>query len=216
MTKQDLIAFEERVKAAFLAGLVHAPVHLSGGNEDWLLRIFQQVRPHDWVLSTWRNHYHALLKGVPPEWLYQEILAGHSMYIQNKEHRFLSSSIVGGILPIAVGLALGAKRNGTDERVWCFVGDMAAESGISHESIKYAGLNRLPITFVIENNWVSTNTPTELVWGEHPSQPCLPFEVPESYISSKRIGYWYGAQVLQYDYDRVFPHVGVGEWVTFG
>ena len=193
--KEELIAFEERVKVAFLAGQIHAPVHLSGGNEDQLIEIFREIRPQDWVLSTWRNHYHALLKGIDPEWLYREILDGHSMYIENKEHKFLSSSIVGGILPIAVGLALGAKRRGTDERVWCFVGDMAAQTGICFEASRYARGHDLPITIVVEDNGLSTNTPTKEVWGM---------------AYGKQNGY------TAYHYKRVFPHVGVGEWVTFG
>ena len=194
MTKNDLIAFEERVKEAFLAGRIHAPVHLSGGNEDQLIEIFREIRPQDWVLSTWRNHYHALLKGIDPEWLYREILAGHSMYIENKEHKFLSSSIVGGILPIAVGLALGAKRNKSDEKVWCFVGDMAAKAGIAREAWQYARGHDLPLILCVEDNGVSTNTPTASVWG----------------LSRERL------RLRHYEYQRTFPHVGVGQWVTFG
>ena len=194
MTKDELIAFEERVKQAFLAGQIHAPVHLSGGNEDQLIEIFRQIRPQDWVLSTWRNHYHALLKGIDPEWLYREILAGHSMYIENKEHKFLSSSIVGGILPIAVGLALGAKRNKSDEQVWCFIGDMAAKTGICREAVRYARGHGLPLIICEEDNGVSTNTPTVTVWGTCKEPLRMPY----------------------YEYQRTFPHVGVGQWVTFG
>lgn len=199
-SKGDLIAFEERVKQAFLKGQIHAPVHLSGGNEDRLIEVFQEVHPGDWVLSTWRNHYHALLKGVPEEWLYEEILAGHSMYVQNAEHKFLTSSIVGGVLPIAVGLGMGIKRRAGTERIWCFVGDMAAETGIYTEAVRYARGHRLPIIFVTEDNGLSTNTPTHQVWYEDHLPPVSPG------FRSER----------SYHYQRTFPHVGVGEWVTFG
>lgn len=205
LTKESLIAFEERVKDAFLAQQIHAPVHLSGGNEDQLIEIFRQVRPQDWVLSTWRNHYHALLKGIPAEWLYQEILAGRSMYIESREHRFLSSSIVGGILPIAIGLAMGAKRKGTDERIWCFVGDMASRTGISHEALLYAIGHDLPLVNIEEDNGLSTNTPTREVWGENVVSYRLALKDVAMQFSHNR-----------YQYERVFPHVGVGEWVTFG
>ena len=204
LTREDLIAFEERVKEAFLAQQIHAPVHLSGGNERHVLELFKQIRPQDWVFSTWRNHYHALLKGIPAEELFQAILEGRSMYIASKEHKFICSSIVGGILPIACGVALGAQRRGLDERVWVFCGDMAAETGIFLEAVKYAGRHKLPVTWVIEDNGVSTNTPTQEVWGQWGRR--WPAEKYRDY----------GADVRCYKYERIFPHTGVGQWVTFG
>ena len=195
--RDALIAFEVRVKEAFLAGQIHAPVHLSGGNEEQLLNIFENIREQDWVFSTWRNHYHALLKGVPPEELFQAILDGRSMYFSSKEHKFVSSSIVGGTLPIACGVAMGIKRLGLDERVWVFIGDMTARTGICHEVREYARGHELPLSFVEEDNGLSTNTPTKEVWGEEKFRFFSP-------------GYHY------YRYERVYPHVGVGQFVSFG
>lgn len=163
MKAEELIAFEARVKAAIEAGEVRGPVHLSGGNEEQLIRIFEDINPTDYVFSTYRSHYHALLHGVWPEWLYAEILAGRSMNIQS--YRFYSSAIVGGCLPIALGLAAGIRRRGGSERVWCFVGDMAASLGTFHDCHKYGRRNDLPITFVVEDNGMSTNTQTEEAWG---------------------------------------------------
>ena len=165
MTKADLIAFEDEVAALFHAGKINAPVHLSGGNEDRLIEIFREVWPDDWVFSTWRSHYHALLHGVPRESLLREIVAGRSMNLMFPEHRFFTSAIVGGICPIALGVAAAIKRKGEKRRVWCFVGDMAASTGAFEEADYYAGRQALPITFVIEDNGVSTNTPTKEVWG---------------------------------------------------
>jgi len=195
VTKGELMAFEQRVIDAFLAKQIHAPVHLSGGNEDDLLRIFKGVDDRDWVLSTWRSHYHALLKGIPAEELFQQILDGRSMYIMSEKHRFISSSIVGGILPIACGLAMGIKRNEGTERVWAFIGDMTALTGIWYETARYAAGHVLPLTIVVEDNGVSTNTPTREVWGGG----C-------------------GAQnkYHYYKYTRIFPHVGIGQFVNFG
>lgn len=158
MTADELIAFEEDIARIFETGKIHAPVHLAGGNESKLINIFKYVKPTDWVLSTHRSHYHALLKGIPPEWVKSEILKGHSITLCNAEYRFLTSAIVGGILPIGVGLAMAG------ERVWCFVGDMASETGIFHECVKYATGHKLPITFVVEDNGMSVDTPTEKVW----------------------------------------------------
>ncbi|KKN63743.1 hypothetical protein LCGC14_0498470 [marine sediment metagenome] len=162
-TKQDLIDFEAEIAELFEVGKIKAPVHLSGGNEDALIRIFQQVKPDDWVFSTHRSHHHALLKGIPREWLKAEIIAGHSITLNNAEYHFFTSAIVGGILPIAVGVAM------TGQRVWCFVGDMAAETGVFNECLKYARGHGLPIKFVVEDNGLSVQTPTREVWGSVPS-----------------------------------------------
>ena len=196
-TPETLRAFEERVKTAFLDGRIKGPIHLSGGNEANLLRISRQVAPGDWVVSTWRSHYHALLKGVDPDWLFSEILAGRSMMVHSREHRFLSSSIVAGGLPIAVGLAMGLQRRGEPGRVWAFVGDMAARTGLYHEATEYAKGHGLPLTVVVEDNGLSTNTPTAGVW-----------------VDPLRRGKGY--KKLSYSYQRVYPHTGVGKWVTFG
>src|SRR3990172_7962964 len=158
MTEDDLIAFEAEIAALFEQGKIRAPVHLSKGNEAELIRIFKDIKPSDWVFSNHRSHYHALLKGIPRDWLKEEILAGHSITLNNREHKFFSSAIVGGILPIAVGVAMAG------ETAWCFVGDMAAETGIFHECIKFAYGHKLPIHFVVEDNGFSVQTPTDSVW----------------------------------------------------
>lgn len=198
LTKADLIAFETVVKAKFEAGEVHGPVHLSNGNEAQLIEIFRDVNPGDWVFSTWRSHYHALLKGIPMEWLLAEIIKGHSMHINSVEHRFMASSIVGGCLPIAVGVAAAVKRQGGYERVWCFVGDMAASCGMFHDCAQYAVGFDLPITFVIEDNGKSTNTPTAETWGS------------KDPVFYGRLA----THVLRYKYESAFPHIGAGKRTT--
>lgn len=194
-TKQSLIAFEERVKESFLAKKIFSPVHLSGNNEDQLLNIFKEVQPQDWVFSNWRSHYHALLKGIPEEQVFAEIQAGRSMYLMSREHNFLCSSIVGGILPIAAGVALGLKRNGGWDKVWVFVGDMTARCGIFHEFCSYCFGHALPIRVVVEDNGYGTNSPTEETWGT---------QEPSWSEMSRR-----------YKYHRTTPHVGVGSHVQF-
>ena len=193
MDKQALIDFEEEIKNLFLAAKIKAPVHLSRGNEDALIDIFKQIKKRDWVFSTHRSHYHALLKGIDPQWIKKEILAGRSMALNNKEHNFFTSSIVGGCPPIALGVAIAIKRKRSRSHVWVFVGDMAAETGVFHECTKYATRHSLPITFVIEDNGLSTNTPTQEVWGTHQSEP----------------------DIRKYKYTRQFPHINVGTWVIF-
>ena len=156
--KETLVSFEEEIVALFEAGQIRSPVHLSRGNEDALIEIFKDIKPTDWCFSNHRSHYHALLKGIPPEWLKAEILANRSITINNSEYRFFSSAIVGGILPIAVGVAM------MGQTCWVFCGDMASETGIFHECVKYATGHKLPIHFIVEDNGLSVLTPTEKVW----------------------------------------------------
>ena len=207
MNKDELIAFEDGIKDLYLQKQIRCPIHLSGGNEEPLIDIFKQVNPGDWCLSTHRSHYHALLKGIPPEWLKAEILAGRSMQIMSAEHHFFSSSIVGGICPIAVGLAMAIKQKGEKRRVFAFIGDMAGESGIFHESVKYARGHDLPAVFIIENNHFSTDTPTAKVWAKR--------ETTQKEGKVAIIDSWLNGAVFRYSYTRVFPHVGCGEFVRF-
>lgn len=193
-TKEKLIAFEDDIKKEFLAGKIRYPVHFSRGNEESILGVFKQIKPDDWVFATHRNHYAALLKGIPPEWLKAAIMRGNSMHLMNREYKFFASSIVGGSVPIAVGVALAIKRKGLNEHVWCFVGDMASKAGIFLESRQYAMNFDLPITFVIEDNGLSTNTPTVEAWGEHTDRPYM----------TKR-----------YVYERLCPHINCDVHVEF-
>ena len=192
--KQFLIDFETEVKERYEAGEIKAPVHLSSNNEDELIEIFEKVNEDDWVFSSWRNHYHALLHGIPRDKLMNLIIRGKSMSVYSKEPKFYSSSIVGGIIPIALGVAQSIKMKGEENKVWCFVGDMTFESGIFHESYKYAKNFDLPLQFVVEDNGLSTNTPTEKTWGGKR-------DIPDD--------------VIYYKYKRTYPHHGTGNWVLF-
>jgi pyruvate dehydrogenase E1 component alpha subunit len=86
--KHGLIGFEKTIADHWEAGRIKGPVHLSGGNEEQLLEIGKRIKSTDWVFSTWRSHYHALIKGVPSEWLEQEILEGRSITIVSQEYKF--------------------------------------------------------------------------------------------------------------------------------
>ena len=194
MTKDELIKFEEEISEIFSGGKIRAPVHLSDCNEDQLIEIFKNVKRDDWVFSTHRSHYHALLHGIDREWLKKEILDGNSITVCNPDHKFFSSGIVGGNLTMALGVALALKLKKAAQHVWVFVGDMAAETGTFHETVKYAERNCLPITFVVEDNGLSTYTPTQKAWGEDQSE----------------------SKVIRYTYEKTkYPHYGSGKWVTF-
>ena len=194
-TKEQLDQFELDAKKEWESGKVLGPVHLSKGNEEQLIEIFQYVHPDDWVFSTWRNHYHALLHGVDSKKLFDWISEGRSMGVNNTNPNFYASSIVGGIIPLALGAASGLKRSNSPRRVWCFIGDMTMETGVFHEAYKYSKNFKLPIQFVVEDNGLSTNTPTDETWG----------------IQSKNIH----EDIIYYKYKRGFPHHGTGNWVLF-
>ena len=192
---QDLIDFENDIISHWEGGEIKGPIHLSNGNEKELIRIFSKIGIDDWVFSTWRSHYHALLHGMEPDKLKQKILDGKSITIVDKESKFYASAIVTGTLPIALGVAKAIKLQGSDNKVWVFLGDMAFESGIFYEVHKYARNYDLPLYFVVEDNGVSTNTPTLDTWNG------IQREIPED--------------VIYYQYKSKFPHYGTGKWVVF-
>jgi len=194
ISKRILIDFETEVKERYEAGEIKAPVHLASNNEDELIEIFENVNKDDWVFASWRNHYHALLHGIPRDVLMNQIIRGKSMSVYSKEPKFYSSAIVGGIIPIALGVAQSIKMKDESNKVWCFVGDMTFESGIFHESYKYAKNFELPIQFVVEDNNLSTNTPVDETWGGKQKVP---------------------SDVIYYQYKSDYPHHGTGNWVLF-
>lgn len=195
LTAQDLMDFEVRVKEVYETGGIKAPIHLSKGNESQLIDIFQYVHPEDWVFSSWRNHYHALLHGYPQDKLFDWIVSGGSMSTNSADHKFYSSAIVGGIIPIALGAAKALQLKNSERRVWCFIGDMTFETGTFYEAHKYAKNFNLPLQFVVEDNNMSTNTPTDLTWNG------IKRDIPEN--------------VIHYSYERGFPHHGTGSWILF-
>ena len=75
-----------------------------------MIDIFRDIRLQDWVLCSWRSHYQCLLKGVPPQELKAKIMQGCSIALSFPKYRILSSAIIGGVLPIAVGLGIAVKR----------------------------------------------------------------------------------------------------------
>ena len=199
LTSEDLIKFEEDIAAEFNAGKIRAPIHLYYGCEQSMLEVFKTIRAEDWVLCSWRSHYQCLLKGVPPAEVKAEIMAGRSITLCFPQQRILSSAIVTGVLPIATGIALGIKLRGGGEKVWCFLGEMTAETGMAYECIKYATNHDLPVHFIVEDNGKSVCTDTRATWKQ-------------SKLS------WEGTthpKVSYYRYETKYPHAGAGARVQF-
>ena len=205
LTPSDLMLFEEEVKTRYDNAEIKAPTHLTSGNEEQLITIFQYVHPDDWVFCSWRNHYHALLHGIPREALMDLIVRGKSMSVYSKNPKMYSSSIVAGTIPIALGIAKALKMKqdkflkkdyykDKDRKVWCFIGDMTFETGIFYEAYKYVTNFKLPLQFVVEDNNLSTNTPTDETWGGKRDIP---------------------SDVIYYQYTSKYPHHGTGNWILF-
>ena len=202
MNKEDLINFEEDIAKEFNRAKIKAPVHLYSGNENEMIDIFKNINSEDWVLCSWRSHYQCLLKGVPPESVKSEIMAGKSISLCFPEYRIFSSAIVTGILPIAVGIGLSIKRNNTSadtNKVYCFIGDMTALTGSFQECLNYVKNHKLPVKFIIEDNDKSVCTDTKQVWNldNH-----LYEHVDNDYV-------------YYYKYKTKWPHAGAGKRVQF-
>jgi pyruvate dehydrogenase E1 component alpha subunit len=203
LSKIELQEFEEDISNCFINKQIKAPIHLERNNEDQLIEIFKDIRKQDWVLTTWRSHYKCLLKGVPKEELKQAILNGRSINLCFPEYKILSSAIVGGNIPIGVGIAKAIKLKNRDSKVYVFIGDMTAETGIFWESIKYVIGHDLPIKFIIEDNGKSVCTPTRNTWVNNNTED-LVVSLPIKYVDG-------------YSYDLPCPHAGPlsGERIQF-
>jgi TPP-dependent pyruvate/acetoin dehydrogenase alpha subunit len=209
VTIDKLIEFETRIGNLFNKGKITAPIHLYSGNEELIMEVFQEIDiKNDWICCTWRNHYQGLLKGIPEQVLEDNIILGKSMVANLPEYKFICSSIVGGIPSIATGIALANKLQGKKGRVWCWVGDMSAETGHFHEAYKYSLNHKLPITFIVEDNKKSVCTPTPDIWGRD-----LPY-----YLESKEYngGILKQPHLYYYQYsNNKYPHAGAGKRVQF-
>jgi len=199
MNKKKLIKFEEEIAKLFNQAKIKAPVHLYHGNEEQIIKIFKKIKKRDWIFCSWRSHYQCLLKGVPPKKIKNEILEGKSISLCFPHYKIYSSAIVGGVLPIAVGMAISFKRKKLKNKVFCFMGEMTSETGIAHESIKYSRNKKLPIHFIVEDNGKSVCTNTRKAW----SQKKLTYEKS----SDKYVTY--------YRYKLKYPHAGAGKRVQF-
>lgn len=199
MDKQKLIAFENKIADLFNKAKIKAPIHLYSNNEEQMIKIFKKIKKNDWVFCSWRSHYQCLLKGVSEKILTKEILAGKSISLCFPKHKIYSSAIVGGILPIATGVAFSNKIQKIKSKVFCFVGEMTAETGIMHECLKFSKNKNLPIHFIIEDNSKSVCTDTRKTW----SMKKLSFEGKKDKF------------ITYYKYSLKYPHAGAGKRVQF-
>ncbi len=202
ISKEDIVAFEKEIAEIFATGAIRAPVHLRGGREDALIKIFKDNRidADDYVFGFWDSHELALLKGVPPEAVKAAIVRGRSISLCFPEYKVLCSGIVGSLMGTAAGVAWSLKQQKKPGRVYLFCGDMSAETGSFHEAVKYVHHFDLPATFIVCDNGVSVMTDTREVWG-----------AKEPWFEGTK----YEKHVIYFKYVNEYPHSGLGKLIKF-
>jgi pyruvate dehydrogenase E1 component alpha subunit len=160
--------FEERAGEMYARAKIGGFLHLSIGEEATIVGAARALRDSDYLISTYRSHGHALVRGTPPERVMAELFGrvggccggrGGSMHMFDLERRFMGGyGIVGGNLPIAAGIALSSAERGTDEVTLCTFGDGASNQGTFGETLNIAALWRLPIVFMVTNNQFGMGT----------------------------------------------------------
>ena len=163
--------FEEKCAELYSAGKIRGFLHLYIGEEAVAVGAMQALGPDDAVVATYREHGHALARGIPMDRLMAEMYGkqegcsrgrGGSMHVFDaRTHFYGGNAIVGGGLPIAVGLALAAQMQQRPRVTACFFGDGAVAEGEFHESLNLAALWRLPVLFLCENNLYAMGTRLE-------------------------------------------------------
>jgi TPP-dependent pyruvate/acetoin dehydrogenase alpha subunit len=209
MKVEDLRNFEKDIEQIYETGKIRAPVHLRDGNESYLINIFKDIREEDYVFSTWASHSHALLKGVSPERVKQDILEGRSITLHYPDCNFYSSAIVGGIAPIALGVAYSLNDKQKGLRCFCFIGDMSFHTGIVNECIRYSIGHDLPIVWVVEDNGKSVGTDTEATCG------IKTFDLFNHLRQLIKDYQCKNCRIMYYDYETRYPHSGTGVFVEF-
>lgn len=169
-TMRTIREFEERVHKHFAIGDIPGFVHLYAGEEAIATAICGELRDEDYIASTHRGHGHAIAKGCDVKLMMAELFArrtglckgkGGSMHIADLHRGMLGANgIVGGGIPLAVGVGLSAKVRGTDQVGVVFLGDGATNEGTFAESVNLAAVWKGPTIFVIENNFYAESTGT--------------------------------------------------------
>ena len=160
--------FEEKCVELYSAAEIRGFVHLYIGEEAVAVGVNQALTPGDSIVSTYREHGHALVRGLSLDSVMAEMYGkttgcshgrGGSMHLFDVGHRFYGgNAIVGGGLPLAIGVALADRMRGDDRVTACFFGDGAVAEGEFHECMNLAALWELPVLFCCENNLYAMGT----------------------------------------------------------
>ncbi|MCS7063735.1 MAG: pyruvate dehydrogenase (acetyl-transferring) E1 component subunit alpha [Methylacidiphilales bacterium] len=160
--------FEEKAAQAFTQGKIRGFCHLYIGQEAVAVGTISVLRPDDAVITAYRDHGHALARGMCPKVCMAELFGkragcskgkGGSMhFFDAKRHFYGGHGIVGGQTPLGAGLAFAQKYLGTGGVTLCYLGDGAVNQGVFHEAMNLAALWKLPVIYIIENNEYAMGT----------------------------------------------------------
>ncbi|MBC7796886.1 MAG: pyruvate dehydrogenase (acetyl-transferring) E1 component subunit alpha [Pyrinomonadaceae bacterium] len=163
--------FEEKCAEVYRVGKIGGFCHLYIGQEAVAIGALSALRADDFVVGSYREHVHAMAKGISPDAVMAELYGksggcssgkGGSMHMFDAERNFLGGhGIVGGQIPLATGVAFSAKYRGTEQATLCFFGEAAVNQGAFHESLNMAQLWKLPCIFICENNQYGMGTSVE-------------------------------------------------------
>ena len=184
---------EEKAAEMYSLGKIRGFLHLYIGEEAIAVGAMHALGPEDAIVATYREHGHALARGISMDAIMAEMFGkangcsrgrGGSMHLFDASLRFYGGyAIVGGGLPIAVGLALADKMQGRDRITACFFGDGAVAEGEFHESMNLAALWNLPVLFLCENNYYAMGTALE----RHQSQTDIAFKAQAYAVGSETV-----------------------------
>lgn len=170
-TMYTIRAFEEMAEQSYALGKIHGTMHLSIGQEACAVGASTALRPDDLILNHHRGHGHCLAHGADVNRMVAEFFGketgycrgrGGSMHIADVEGGNLGANgVVGGGLPLAVGVGLSLKMRKSNQIVACFFGEGAVNEGAFHESLNMAAIWRLPVVFVCENNQYAMSLPAK-------------------------------------------------------
>jgi len=189
----EIRRFEERGGELYALGRIPGLYHPYNGQEAVAVGVCSALRKDDYILSCHRGHGHSIAKGVPSKYIMAELFGketgvckgiGGSMHSTYLETGVLfSTAIVGGNIPIAVGVGLAIKLRKEDKVVACFFGDGATNTGAFHEGVNLAALWKLPIIFVCENNLYAVSTPvTKSVSAKSIADRAIAYNMPAEVV----------------------------------
>src|SRR6266571_5520312 len=185
--------FEEKSAESYSMGKIGGFCHLYIGQEAVAVGTISAIRPDDYVLASYREHAHAIAKGISPEAVMAELYGkaggcsrgkGGSMHMFDKDVNFLGGhAIVGGQIPLATGVAFASKYKGTDQVTLCFFGEAAVNQGAFHESLNMAQLWKLPCIYICENNMYGMGTSLERAMSfSDVAQKACAYEIASEFV----------------------------------